>query len=229
MTGSPPRGVRLQLFRGDAPHEPYRVSHDLHESNLFERKALARVAAQFSTDEVPSGSGSAPEASPCEVIAGIADTPGWAVLRDSCWDGPHERCSRDLFAQIEAGTRAADPGLHDPQMSAIVTSTEAVTPLHLDIDDSFLLQVQGWKTIVFVPDHVVPDGYLRAVLMGTGGRLALPDEVRPLSRKFVIGPGEGVHVPFGWPHFTRVDIGPSVSVSCAFQTRRTAAIRSTVP
>lgn len=210
----------------DDPTGPYGVTHDLDDGEHFTVAALSAVARPFSATEVPCGSGGADDPVPADVIATISDVPGWAVLRDECWSGEQDTLLDLTLSAARSWSASADPGTHEVDRSAIVTSAHALTRVHVDVDDSYLLQVHGRKVVAFLPPSVLPPDALAKVHRGTGARLSVTREQARGMRKFVIGPGQGVHVPYGWPHATRVLDEYSVSVSLAFQTDRTIRLRA---
>lgn len=209
---------------------PFRVRHNLADTGLFDLERLRAIAFARPSAAIPCGRGTAranerPE--PGSIVAAITTQPGWAVFRDECWLTPQGEALDTALACIRDWLGDRDPGMQAPERAVIVTSARAITHLHLDVDESFLLQVRGTKTVGFMPPHLISPDEIDDVVRGRGRPLSIPrDKVKGTLRKFVIGPGEGVHVPFGWPHFTRVEGQASVSVSLAFQTERTLARRA---
>lgn len=206
------------------PSGPYRVEHDLPLEPWLALESLADHARDFDRSAIPSGRRANPEPpAPATVIGEIGSTPGWAVFRDECWQG--EPALGEEMASIREWSATADPGTWHIDRSVIVSSAGAVTRLHLDIDESYLLQVHGRKTVCFLPPDEDAQQAAAELQRGRGRRLSATRAQALRMRKFVIGPGQGVHVPYGWPHATRVGDAYSISVSLAFQTDRTLELR----
>ncbi len=100
-----------------------------------------------------------------------------------------------------------------------VTSPDSTTPMHLDPEHSFLLQIRGTKRI-FVAGLCDPDQLVEQVANYVDGRECDFDALRAASQEFVLEPGDGVYFPSFVPHWVYTTGNEtSVSFSLPFYTR----------
>lgn len=208
------------------------MAHDLAADPVWDLDRVAELAERFPPDDIVWGRLASRARTPTrrddsasQTIRDIASTPGWVVFRGIGRDAQYgelvEACRVAVFR------RFASSNPTQFESALIVTSPSAITPVHLDLDESFLLQLRGSKTFGLAPPSLVPSDQLRRHHAGTQTPLTLPAEARDLIEKKALHPGDGLHVPFEWPHFTKVGRDHySISLSLAFQTDRTLMARS---
>jgi Cupin superfamily protein len=99
-----------------------------------------------------------------------------------------------------------------PMETLFLTSPNEFTPYHIDSEDSFLLQIQGTKTIYIF------DGSDKEILKDLDierywaqNEIAFREEIRSRGVRFDMNPGTGVHIPMHFPHM--VESGPTSSMS----------------
>jgi Cupin superfamily protein len=99
-----------------------------------------------------------------------------------------------------------------PMETLFLTSPNEFTPYHIDSEDSFLLQIQGTKTIYIF------DGSDKEILKDLDiekywaqNEIAFREEIRSRGVRFDMTPGTGVHIPMHFPHM--VESGPTSSMS----------------
>jgi ribosomal protein L16 Arg81 hydroxylase len=99
-----------------------------------------------------------------------------------------------------------------PMETLFLTSPNEFTPYHIDSEDSFLLQIQGTKTIYIF------DGSDKEILKDLDiekswakNEIAFREEIRSRAMRFDMEPGTGVHIPMHFPHM--VESGPTSSMS----------------
>jgi hypothetical protein len=227
----------LDIDRGEFDRSfgrrPFRVRHRLAEHPLLGVERLLGLARSLPEDRVEYNAGDVPVSldpaltprnglSAEETIRRIADCRSWLVLKNVERDPGYRDLLHGCLAEVEGLGHAGCGAVGLREGFVFVSSPGAVTPYHIDPEWNFLLQVRGRKTIhVFPPDDraLLGEEDLERFYAGAHRNLVLKEEHRPRGEAFVLGPGEGVHVPVTAPHW--VENGPEVSVSFSvtFQTR----------
>jgi hypothetical protein len=100
-----------------------------------------------------------------------------------------------------------------------LSSPNEFTPYHIDSEDSFLLQIQGTKTVYIF------DGRDSGILNGRDiekywarNEIKMREEIRSRAIPFEMKAGTGVHIPMHFPHM--VESGPisSISLSIGYES-----------
>jgi hypothetical protein len=106
-----------------------------------------------------------------------------------------------------------------PMETLFLSSPNEFTPYHIDSEDSFLLQIQGTKTIYIF------DGRDSEILNGQDiekywaqNEIKMREEIRARAVPFEMKAGTGVHIPMHFPHM--VESGPisSMSLSIGYES-----------
>lgn len=114
----------------------------------------------------------------------------------------------------------------DVEMWLFIASPGAITPFHFDRFSNYLLQFRGSKKIaIFKPwnEEVFEASAYESRMAGEDRRMEWHDDKDRFAEKFVVSPGEGVHIPFLGGHY--VENGPgdaSITLSVFFHNSETA-------
>lgn len=175
-------------------------------------------------DEVPSNGITA-----LETVDSLDVCDSWIVLK-RVESAP---ALRDLLAGTvdELRPALARRGLHPFRLRAFLflSSPGAVTPLHIDPEENFLLQVRGAKEMtLFGRDdrELVPEDELERFAAGAHRNLERRPGPDAEGTTFRLEPGTGLHVPLHAPHFVKNGDGVSVSLSITFMTEEADRERS---
>lgn len=219
-------------FASEFGHRPFRIEHDLEDHPLLSLDRLRGLAATLPEADMEWNHGDldvvhdpnvsrANGLSPVETIERIGDCGSWIVLK---------RIERDpAYAELlaacvgELTERLAAIGQHPFRLRGFVfvTSPGSVTPLHVDPELNFLLQVRGSKTMTLYDRSdrgLVPARDLERFAAGGHRNLSFDVAKSAGSVEFELEPGQGLHVPLHAPHFVRNGDSVSVSFSMTFQT-----------
>ncbi|MEQ1517387.1 MAG: hypothetical protein ABL931_12960 [Usitatibacteraceae bacterium] len=238
-------------FRIDAADENHlslgrlgAIRHNYHLHPLMQIQSLASLAKKLSlTDQ-------------CRFIA--PDTKVTSVFHHQK-DSPDGRGIEDVFRDIEkSGSWVAlynvqtDPTyrqfvwdvmesarhivapqeqVFDVRGFIFISAPPSVTPLHIDRENNFWLQVHGRKTLNVWDRRdrdIVPATEVENFISWGGGPVPFKEEMLARSSEFDCGPGDGVYFPSTSPHMTRSDTswvepgnGVTVSIGIVFYTNVT--------
>jgi hypothetical protein len=141
------------------------------------------------------------------------------VLKNVEIDAPYGDLLRGLLREVERQIDPSMRGMHRMKAFVFISSPNSVTPYHLDDEHNFLLQIRGrkWVSMWDPKDRtVVPEAqaeYMMERNHDTDWQRYMPFQPQFQERAtvFELNAGEGLHFPFGAPHW--VKNGPEVSIS----------------
>jgi hypothetical protein len=153
------------------------------------------------------------------------------VLKNVEGDPAYGRLLRDLldqwYRQIDDKQgRGLGRDTHREHGFIFVSSPNSVTPYHLDDEHNCLLQVRGTKQVsIWDPNDrtVITEALMESHLEcfhDANHERYLPwqDEFQKRAQVFELTPGEGLHFPFGAPHWVKNGPAASVSFSITFRS-----------
>jgi hypothetical protein len=221
------------MFRGNYNKTPFLLEHELHRHPLFEMPRLAVLAqkiakipgrmaysvGQLSVNRGWEMSRDRPLGAQ-EVLDRLESADAWVILKSAQVDPEYaEVLSRVLQEIHEASGRQIDQKITAQNMSVILTSPGRITPYHMDADCNYLLQIKGRKCI-YVFDgsdrEVVSCKELEHFYAGNVNAATYKESAQEKARAFSLEPGNGVHVPVGFPHWVQNEANISISVSINF-------------
>lgn len=170
------------IFGEDFGVRPFRIQHRLAAHPFLSLERLLDRIPRF------------PDAAPDEAIQHIAERSSWMVIEHVESDPELGWLLEAALDDVEAHSERLDPGMHAREGSVFVSAPDVVTPHHVDPGHSFLLQVQGARTVFLV------DGRDRSELT------------------FVLRPGDGLYVPATHPYWVKNGPEPSISFGVTFRT-----------
>lgn len=204
--------------------KPFLFSHNLDSNDLFSTQSVEKLAEIWSRDNTKSGffyldrkfrvwGSEDHKASLVEAfrhsdlsrmrmkLSFIHTQPKYDKVLETMTKELSELTHVDLCKEYRA-----------PMETLFLTSPNEFTPYHIDSEDSFLLQIQGTKTIYIF------DGSDKEILKDLDiekywaqNEIAFREEIRSRAMRFEMNPGAGVHIPMHFPHM--VESGPTSSMS----------------
>jgi hypothetical protein len=226
-------------FAGRFNTRPFRLTHNLGESPLFELQRLVTLAktlwalgqgkVQFNEggasfeqrwDEIP-----AKTLSFIEGIRKIQNSNSWVLLKSIQEDPEYKECIDGCINELsELSGVDLKKEITWIDGYVFIASPAAVTPHHIDHETNFLLQIHGEKSIN------ICDPADRSVLFEEEienyyiGDLSAA-RLKPISpeKAYVVplAPGVGAHIPSKGPHWVRNGDDYSISFSINFCMRET--------
>jgi hypothetical protein len=213
------------------------VRHNLEHHPLLQLPALVEVAqrldgvctvrfhddrAAVNTSFVDAPNSNPVAGRPQDIVRSIESAHAWLALL-----GVHnDPAYRTLLDQVLEGVRPVierkDPGMTYRGADIFVASPGAVTPYHMDHNNSFILQVRG-KKLLYVCEpldrQVVSERSLE-LFHGTGSRelVVYREEFDERANKFHLEPGLGGYMPTTAPHWVKNGDNVSITISFTFYT-----------
>lgn len=170
------------------------------------------------------------------VFSQIEQPGSWVALYNVQTDPHYSQFLWDVMAKAKK-VMTHEQHIYDVRGFIFISAPPSVTPLHIDRESNFWLQLHGRKTMnIWSNDDtvLVPNQRREEFLIYGGADIQFRDEFLPRSHEFECGPGDGVFFPMTSPHMTRsttdwVQPGQSVTASIGVvfysdQTRRAANI-----
>jgi len=211
--------------------KPFLFSHNLHTNDLFTARAVEKLAEIWSRDNSKTGffyldrkfrewGSEDHKASLVEAfrhsdlsrmrmkLSFIHTQPKYDAVLETMTGELSQLTGVDLRKQYKA-----------PMETLFLSSPNEFTPYHNDSEDSFLLQIQGTKTIYIF------DGRDSEILNGQDiekywaqNEIKMREEIRARAVPFEMKAGTGVHIPMHFPHM--VESGPisSMSLSIGYES-----------
>ncbi|MEL7043032.1 MAG: hypothetical protein AAGL90_16050 [Pseudomonadota bacterium] len=216
--------------------EVLQAEHNLHQSDLFADDGLAQLLEIYPREHLdiwtfgefregcqPAIRGRAPKLSGKDILEAVKRGDIWLNLRRISHEIIELRPLADrVFQSLESATRTR---VQDTAMNLLISSPNMHVHYHLDISMVALLQVRGRKQIWLYPrtdDFAMPE-YVEAMVHKTREE-DLPYQ-NAFDREAVVyelEPGMGLSWPQLSPHRIQNADCLNVSISCEFQTRKSA-------
>ncbi len=217
-----------QEVRENFSRAPFAVHHSLSDHPLLKLDRLAQLADSLPDSQVEHNLGDVPEvlpggeaprldATPGEIARGIETNGSWMVLKRVETDPEYSDLLHEALAEVIPLVADRVGGATKEQAFIFLTAPNATTPLHTDPEENFLLQVKAKKQIEIGtwPTPAAEHAHLERYY---GGGHRNIDEMPPNAKRFILEPGDGVHVPLNAPHWVKNFDEVSISFSITFNT-----------
>jgi hypothetical protein len=207
---------------------PFEVKHHLSDHPLLQLDRLAQLADSLPDSQVEHNLGDVPEvlpggvapsldASPGEIARGIETNGCWMVLKRVNTDPEYRDLLHEALADVIPLVADRVGGATKEQAFIFLTAPNATTPLHSDPEENILLQVKAKKQIE-IGTWETPESEHAHLERYYGGGHRNIDQMPPDPKRFILEPGDGVHVPLNAPHWVKNFDEPSISFSITFNT-----------
>ncbi|MFY8032558.1 MAG: cupin-like domain-containing protein [Devosia sp.] len=223
-----------KAFESLFPLKPFRITHALAGDPRLELPAILDLVKTLPRDRIEYNSGkvavsqdaaSTPlvDLSPEEVVANVQTAGAWMVLKRIEHNPTYKTLLEDALlsvakAQGFASLKAA--GFTDIQGFLFVSSPGSTTPFHLDSEDNFFVQVHGDKqfSIYDNEDRGIADENVIEHAITKHRNVKYDESFEPRAMHNKLKPGEGVFVPYLWPHWVKTFESYSISVAITWKT-----------
>jgi len=208
---------------GEMPTKTFRLTHNLSDHPLFRLDRLARLAASLPADQVEFNGPVQPNQDPKltpqnglsaeETVRRIEDCQSWMVIKNCETDPEYKALLDACLDQVGEQTGGVMGGAKKRQAFIFVTSPNNVTPLHMDPEYNFLLQLRGTKRMSLFNHKnrdIVSEEQLE-LYPGKHRNLPYREDFETVGTQQHLSPGDSIFVPLFDPHW--VQNGPEVSVS----------------
>jgi hypothetical protein len=225
----------LHLPPGDAARsfgrKPFALRHELAAHPLLALDALAELADSLPVDKVEHNSGQVGAVAPGGAVPQVDLSPGEIVRTietNNCWivlpihEAPAYRELYDaLFDEVRPHLPPGQGDIAQRQAVLFLATGGSTTPAHIDLEHGLLLHLLGEKEVQVgeFPDTVTAQQKIERMHFGEHRNLAQP----PMdARRFLLRPGDGVHIPAFTPHVVHTAGGQvALSLTIAMKTEAT--------
>ena len=215
------------------PNLPFGLRHHFAGNPLLTLPKLAELARELPRDQLEYNSGKAaisqnPETTPTvdlepeEIVRNIEQAGAWLVLKNVGVHPAYQKMIEDALmevAQLRGFRTLKDAGFEDLRAFIFVSSAQSTTPFHADADENFFFQIHGEKLFhVFDNrDHSIAS---EEALEGTmrHRNLRYDPKFDAKCTTYRLHPGDGVFVPYQWPHWVRTADSDSISLSLTWKS-----------
>ena len=238
---SPIASLDTPLLEADAsafeklfPRQPFRIRHRLVGDPRLTLEAILELVKAMPRDRIEYNSGKAAvsqdptttplvDLSPEEVVKKIETAGAWMVLKRIEVHPTYKGLLDDALlsvARAQGVSSNAEAGFSDIQGFLFVSSPGSTTPFHLDSEDNFFVQVHGNKdfNVYDNQDHSIATDDQIEHAITKHRNLKFEDRYEQQGMHNHLLPGEGVFVPYCWPHYVKTCDTYSISVAITWKT-----------
>jgi hypothetical protein len=205
------------------------VKHGLSDHPLFTLDAIAELADRLPPDSVRRERGQLPvvnaegyvevgEGPPSQTILDIERNGFRVSLRDIHQAPEYAEVIHDCLDEVNALVADREGGMVDRAGYLFISSPRATTPMHFDVEHSFLLQLRGAKNVHVAAFDDDPGLLERELSRYVDGRECDFAAMDAKAETFGIEAGLGVYLPSYVPHWVDTEAGVSISFSIPFYT-----------
>ncbi len=223
----------LSAFAAAYPAQPVQFAHEISGHPLLARTQIAELAASLPDASIEQNKGNLPKMvdpnaaeptgqSPRDTVLNIDQNGAWIVLKNIEQSEAYAGLMAEIISQI-APRFSGDAAVQTDRCEGFifVSSSQAVTPVHIDPEHNILFQIEGAKTMTIYP---AADPYLTAEdreRFHCGGHRNLPvrDVYEDEATAFQLTPGQAVYVPVTAPHWVQNGDAVSISLSVTWRSR----------
>jgi hypothetical protein len=219
-------------FHRHFSRQPFLIRHNLCEHPLFDLERLLSLAKTLPEECLEYNAGQLPVSidhsqtprnglSADETIRRIAECKSWMVLKYVERDSDYRRLLNDCLDEVRPHSEKVAPGMCQAQSFVFITSPGSVTPLHIDPEHNFLLQIRGSKTVHLYDGRdrtLLPEKQLEHFYCDRGRNMQHQQWFEEKSWTFDLQSGYGLHFPVTYPHWVQNGGDVSISYSITFRT-----------
>ncbi len=217
------------------PNLPFRIRHELAGNPLLTLPEIAKLVRELPRDQIEYNSGKAEigqdptkvqavDLSPEEVVRSIETAGAWMVLKRVDRHPAYRSILEQALLSVARarGFNSLDAaGFEDIQGFLFVSSPNSTTPFHTDAEDNFFVQIHGEKFFHVYDnrDHSIAS-VEELEASATKHRNIKYDpkfDVKGVAHRLF--PGDGVFVPYQWPHWVRTANSYSISLAITWKTK----------
>jgi Cupin superfamily protein len=221
--------IDLEAFGDAFAKRSIQVRHGLSDHPLFTLEGIAELADRLPPDSVRRQSGQLPyvytdgyvdvgTGPPSQTILDIERNGVRVMLRDIHQDPEYADVIHECLDQVEAALGKREGGMVHRAGYLFISAPAATTPMHFDVEHSFLLQVRGTKNVHVAAFADRPEILTRERERYLDGRKSDFEAMQAAAETFRIESGLGVYLPSYVPHWVDTEAGVSISFSIPWFT-----------
>ncbi|MFA6267063.1 MAG: cupin-like domain-containing protein [Pseudolabrys sp.] len=226
--------VDQSAFAASFPMQPFALRHQLAGNALFTLPRIVELVRELPPDSIEYSSGDAAigqdasktkfiDLDPEDVVRSIETAGAWMVLKrveqHAAYRAVIEKCL-DALARANGFANLKDAGFKDIRGFMFVSSPNATTPFHVDAEDNIFVHIHGEKFFTICDNRdgsVVTDDAIEHSLT-KHRNVSYSDDFEKKSTCHSLLPGDGVFVPYLWPHWVRTGSQYSISMAVTWKT-----------
>src|SRR5689334_16989113 len=209
------------------------VRHSLVDHPLFTIDAIAELADRLPPDSVRRERADLPLANagfgyvevgtgpPSETIRDVERSGIRVSLRDIQQAPEYAELINECLDEVEEVVADREGGMTRRAGYLFISAPASNTPMHFDVEHSFLLQVKGIKHVSVASFEHDPIARHRELDRYIDGEDCDFDAMQDTAITTRLEPGIGVYLPSYVPHWVETEAGVSVSFSIPFFTAYT--------
>jgi len=206
------------------------VRHALVGHPLFTMDAIADLADRLPASSVRRERADIPLANARVGYVDVGGGPPSATIKDVEHNGvrvslrdiqqapEYSRLINECLDEVEELVGDREGGMRRRAGYLFISSPAATTPMHFDVEHSFLLQVRGAKNVSVAAFSDAPGARDRELERYLDGVDCDFDAMQAAAETTRLEPGVGVYLPSYVPHWVETEAGISVSFSIPFYT-----------
>jgi hypothetical protein len=222
-------------FQADFPLRPCAIRHALVDHPLFTLpriidllRALPRDQIEFNSGKVEIGQDPDKmplfEMEPEEVVRRIETASAWMVLKRVETEPAYRAVLEGALlavARQNGHSSLREAGFYDIRGFMFVSSPNSTTPFHVDGEDNVFVQIHGEKffTIYDNRDGSIASDDVIEHCITKHRNLKYDPSFDSKSRRHRLLPGDGVFVPYLWPHWVATSGSYSISLAITWKTK----------
>jgi len=217
---------------GKFDRAPFVIEHSLHLNPLFRLPALIDLSQRlkrnvyFDTGDIgidDRWDTIRRDQTTEEALADLENGKTWLVVKNAHQAPEYAQVLDQLLAGAEKLLGVPfRRDIRNEEMIIFVTSPRRIATYHIDRECSFLLQIQGEKTIHIFDRNdrdLLPEEEIETFWTIDNNAPRYRPEFQERAQSFVLKPGEAVHIPVNFPHWVENHDNVSVSVNINVQFR----------
>jgi Cupin-like domain len=219
-------------LEGKFDRAPFVIGHSLHLNPLFRLPALIDLSQRlkrnvyFDTGDVgidDRWDATRRDQTAEEALADLQNGKTWLVVKNAHQAPEYARVLDRCLAEAEklVGFPFRND-IRNEEMIVFVTSPRRIATYHIDRECSFLLQIEGEKTIHIFDRNdrdLLPEEEIETFWTVDNNAPRYRAEFQDRAQSYVLKPGEAVHIPVNFPHWVENHDNVSVSVNINVQFR----------
>jgi hypothetical protein len=217
------------------PNLPFRIRHELAGNPLLTLPEIAKLLRELPRDQIEYNSGKAEigqdptkvqsvDLSPEEVVRSIETAGAWMVLKRVDRHPAYRHILEQALLSVAKarGFHSLDAaGFEDIQGFLFVSSPNSTTPFHTDAEDNFFVQIHGEKFFHVYDnrDHSIASVEELEASATKHRNIKYDPKFDAKGVAHRLFPGDGVFVPYQWPHWVRTADSHSISLAITWKTK----------
>lgn len=219
----------------DFPLNPFAIKHQLAGNPLFTLPRIIELLRALPRDQIESNSGQVEigqdpnkmpllDMEPDEIVRRLETASAWMVLKRVETDPAYKKVLEDALlavARQKGHASVREAGFHDIRGFMFVSSPKSTTPFHIDGEDNIFVQIHGEKFFTIFDNRdgsiASPDAVEHCITQHRNLAYDKAFDAKSVCHRLL--PGDGVFVPYLWPHWVRTSDSYSVSLAITWKTR----------